>query len=240
MLLLPTLPSFTELTQALPPIPILASRTLPLLPLIFSTSVLAISTEWYCHLEPLPKLQNPITGKTLSEIFRKSYTNGAWTFLINLGISIGSSGFLYFALDPKRSSPFVGSGWFTSALTTTGNTTSHHHQHLNLFSSGTNTTNLHPLQTINAFSSPTLPLRRQLYLLTSIFGILHLFPFGLFILPHVLSAARPSSNPSNQAGKGKTETTDVKLALKRWLDVNRIRIWMDVGAAVCSVLALVV
>jgi len=231
MFLLSAFPSLTEIGQALPPLPILASRTLPLLPVVFSTSVLAISTEWYCHLEPLPRLQGPIAGKTLSEIFRRAYTNGAWTFLANLGISIGSSGFLYFALDPKRSSPFIGSGWFTSALT--GN---HHHHHL--FSSGTSSA-LHPLQTINALSSPTLPLRRSLYLLTSIFGILHLFPFGLLILPHVFAAARPSSTPTAPGEKGKNEV-DVKLALKRWLDVNRVRIWMDVGAAVCSVLALVV
>lgn len=218
-----------DVRRALPALPILASRALPLLPLTFSSSVLAISTEWICHLEPLPRLQGPIAGKTLSEIFRRAYTNGAWTFLTNIFLSIGSSGFLYLALDPERPE-MRGTRWFRDALEG-----SYGHGHGNLSHS-------HPLQSIHSTSAPNLPLRRSLYLLTSIFGILHLFPFGLFILPHVLSASKPSQRRS-KGDKGldkEVKEDEVKRDLQRWLNVNRIRIWTDVGAAVCAFLALVV
>ena len=99
----------------------------------------------------------------------------------------------------------------------------------------------HPLQSIHSTSAPNLPLRRSLYLLTSIFGILHLFPFGLFILPHVLSASKPSQRSKRDKGLDREVKEDeVKRDLQRWLNVNRIRIWTDVGAAVCAFLALVV
>ena len=218
-----------DVRRALPALPILASRALPLLPLTFSSSVLAISTEWICHLEPLPRLQGPIAGKTLSEIFRRAYTNGAWTFLTNIFLSIGSSGYLYLALDPERPE-MRGTRWFRDALEG-----SYGHGYGNLSHS-------HPLQSIHSTSAPNLPLRRSLYLLTSIFGILHLFPFGLFILPHVLSASKPSQRRS-KGDKGlhkEVKEDEVKRDLQRWLNVNRIRIWTDVGAAVCAFLALVV
>ena len=230
---LDALPSFFDIRQSLPALPILASRALPLLPLTFSTSVLAISTEWICHLEPLPKLEGPIVGRTLSEIFRRAYTNGAWTFLANIFLSIGSSGYLYLALDPDRTDR-MGTRWFRSALETTTTTTTASYSSSN----GA----LHPLQSLHSFSSSSssnLPLRRSLYLLTSIFGILHLCPFGLFILPHVLSASKPSASGSDKGERTRHED-DVKRALKRWLDVNRVRIWTDIGAAVCAFLALVV
>lgn len=206
-----------DIRGALPAFPILASRALPLLPLTFSTSVLAISTEWICHLEPLPTLDGPIVGRTLSEIFRRSYTNGAWTFLFNIFASIGSSGYLYLALDPERIG-MKGMGWFSSALDQANSS--------------------HPLQSINSTTSSNLPLRRSLYLSTCLFGILHLFPFGAFILPHVLSASLPSSSKKQEDRA--THEREVKRALRRWLDVNRVRIWTDVGAAVCAFLALVV
>lgn len=216
-----------DVRRALPALPILASRALPLLPLTFSSSVLAISTEWICHLEPLPRLQGPIAGKTLSEIFRRAYTNGAWTFLTNIFLSIGSSGFLYLALDPERPE-MRGTRWFRDALEG-----SYGHAYGNLS---------HPLQSIHSTSAPNLPLRRSLYLLTSIFGILHLFPFGLFILPHVLSASKPSHRRSkgNKGLDREVKEDEVKRDLQRWLNVNRVRIWTDVGAAVCAFLALVV
>jgi hypothetical protein len=215
-----------DVRRALPALPILASRALPLLPLTFSSSVLAISTEWICHLEPLPRLQGPIAGKTLSEIFRRAYTNGAWTFLTNIFLSIGSSGYLYLALDPERPE-MRGTRWFRDALEGS-------------YGHG-NPSHSHPLQSIHSTSAPNLPLRRSLYLLTSIFGILHLFPFGLLILPHVLSASKPSQRSKRDKGLDREVKEDeVKRDLQRWLNVNRIRIWTDVGAVVCAFLALVV
>ncbi len=79
-------------------------RILPLVPLITASNALAISAEWYCHLEPLANLTNPISARTLSEIFRRSYLNGAWTFLANILTSIISSGFMWYLLLQDESS----------------------------------------------------------------------------------------------------------------------------------------
>ena len=77
--------------------PSLTSQILPLLPLILSSNVLTISWEWSNHLTPLSTLQNPISPKTLSEIFRRSYINGASSFLFSLLGSISTSTYLAYA-----------------------------------------------------------------------------------------------------------------------------------------------
>jgi hypothetical protein len=230
------LPSFRDVYQAIPPLPILAARALPLIPVAFASNVLAISTEWHCHLQPLPKLQGPITGRTLSEVFRKAYINGAYTFLINLFISIGSSGYLWLALTPDGVG-YKGTRWFRYALTS--GTMEKIASHMPIVGgNGSGTFSAHPLQHINSLASSSLPLRRSLYLLTCVFGIMHLFPFGLIIFPHVMAASKPSA--SKDPEERTKHEDEVKQALARWLGVNKIRIWTDVAAAVCAFLALIV
>ena len=81
-------------------------------------------------------------------------------------------------------------------------------------------------------SLPPTDLRRTFYGLTCIFGILHLAPFGIMIVRYVHKAC-------DGQGKLKDEK-EVKGALKNWLWVNSLRIWMDVAGVVCAVAALVV
>jgi hypothetical protein len=74
----------------------LGREVLPFLPLLLQSNVLAISWEWRNHLSPLTSLAHPIHHATLSEIFRRSYTHGASSFLFNLLGAIGSSAYLYY------------------------------------------------------------------------------------------------------------------------------------------------
>lgn len=199
--------------SSLPPFDsILFARVLPLIPVITASNVLAISTEWICHLAPLTTLQAPISAKTISEVFRRSYINGAWTFLANLLVSIASSGYLWYVLGQGHEQ-----SWYRAATAAIGTSSSSKLLH----------SSLHPMQ----FLPPT-DLRRTFYGLTCIFGILHLAPFGLIIIPYVHKACD---------GKGKLkDEREVKKALKSWLWVNSLRIWMDVAAIACAVGALVV
>ena len=77
------------------------SSILPFLPLIFSSNVITISWEWSNHLHPLINLHHPISPKTLSEIFRRSYLNGASSFLLSLLGSIFSSAYLCWSMWEK-------------------------------------------------------------------------------------------------------------------------------------------
>ncbi|KAJ9128083.1 hypothetical protein QFC24_000374 [Naganishia onofrii] len=192
----------------------LLARVLPLIPIITASNVLAISTEWICHLAPLTSLQAPISAKTISEIFRRAYFNGAFTFLANLFVSIGSSGYLWYALGSS------GEGsWYRRVTAEIGSSSAEKLVH--------QVSPLHPLQAL----APT-DLRRTFYGLTCLFGILHLTPFGLMIVGHVQKACD---------GKGRLkDENEVKKALRSWLWVNSIRIWTDVAGVVCAVAALVV
>ncbi len=76
----------------------LTEKLLPILPAIATSNVLAISMEWICHLQPLSTLHAPIASQAMSEIFRRSYINGATTFLFNLGLAIGSSWYNWYLL----------------------------------------------------------------------------------------------------------------------------------------------
>ncbi|KAI5450784.1 hypothetical protein NCC49_002791 [Naganishia albida] len=193
---------------------ILFARVLPLIPVVTASNVLAISTEWICHLAPLTTLQAPISAKTISEVFRRSYINGAWTFLANLLVSIASSGYLWYVLGEGQEQ-----NWYRTATVGIGSTASASGKLLH--------SSLHPMQSL-----PATDLRRTFYGLTCIFGILHLAPFGLLIIPYVHKACD---------GKGKLkDEKEVKQALQSWLWVNSLRIWMDVAAIVCAVGALVV
>jgi hypothetical protein len=80
-------------------------QILPYLPLIFSSNVLTIAYEWSNHLTPLYTLQHPISPQTISEIFRRSYTYGASSFLLSLIGSITTSSYLY--LYPIHPNPEV-------------------------------------------------------------------------------------------------------------------------------------
>jgi hypothetical protein len=93
-------------------------RILPLVPLITASNAVAISAEWYCHVEPLTTITNPISARTLSEIFRRSYLNGAWTFLANLLTSIFSSTCMWYLLqdDPHSASSLQRSLYGYTAL----------------------------------------------------------------------------------------------------------------------------
>lgn len=191
----------------------LLARILPLVPVITASNVLAISTEWICHLAPLTTLESPISAKTISEVFRRSYINGAWTFLANLLVSIAASGYLWYLLGEEAEE-----SWYRMATGGIGASSTSKLLH---------PSSLHPMQSL-----PPTDLRRTFYGLTCIFGILHLAPFGLMIIRHVHKACD---------GKGKLkDEREVKRALKSWLWVNSLRIWMDVAAVVCSVAALVV
>jgi len=87
--------------SSIPPL----SSTLPYLPLIFSSNVLSISWEWSNHLTPLHTLTHPISPATISEIFRRSYTYGASSFLLSLIGSITTSTYLY--IKPSHSNELV-------------------------------------------------------------------------------------------------------------------------------------
>lgn len=191
----------------------LLARVLPLIPVITASNVLAISTEWICHLAPLTSLKSPISAKTISEVFRRSYINGAYTFLANLLLSIASSGYLWYLLGK------AGEGsWYRRATVGIGSAATSKLLH---------PSSLHPMQAL-----PPSDLRRTFYGLTCIFGVLHLAPFGIMIVRYVHKAC-------DGEGKLKDEN-EVKGALKNWLWVNSLRIWMDVAAVACAVGALVV
>ncbi|GHJ85438.1 hypothetical protein NliqN6_1840 [Naganishia liquefaciens] len=191
----------------------LLARVLPLIPVITASNVLAISTEWICHLAPLTTLKSPISAKTISEVFRRSYINGAYTFLANLLLSIASSGYLWYLAGKG------GEGsWYAGATTDIMSTSSSKLLH---------SSSVHPMQSL-----PPSDLRRTFYGLTCIFGVLHLAPFGIMIVRYVHKAC-------DGQGKLKDEK-EVKAALKNWLWVNSLRIWMDVAGVVCAVAALVV
>lgn len=192
----------------MPALDILLARILPLLPLLFSSNALCISVEWECHLGPLATLNNPIAPKAISEIFRRSYRNGAWTFLASLMSSIASSVYMWYCLELINTS---GVNWYTSAVQSQISLRQAHHHLLPL---GANS------------------LRQSLFLTTAILGIVHLFPFGPIILPHVFKASDPGGILKHEK--------DVKEALRKWNKVNRVRVWVDVAAVICAMAALVV